>query len=79
MSTPSRRDRLRPVELVGLAVVIGAFTGAIVLMSTRSPLESVVWAGTAFIASLVITAMLVLATKPKSDEIADIQELDSHS
>lgn len=79
MSTPSRRDRLRPVELVGLSAVIGLFTGAIVLMSTRSPLEAVIWAGTAFIASLVVTAMLVLATKPKGDEIADIQELDSHS
>jgi len=77
MSTPSRRDRLRPLELVGLSAVIAAFTGLIVLMSTRMAYESLVWAGVAFIGSLVIIAMTVLAIKPRREELTDIEEMDS--
>lgn len=77
MSTPTRRDRLRPAELVGLSAVIAAFTGLIVLMSTRMAYQSLVWAGVAFIVSLVSIAMIVLAIKPKRDELTDIEELDS--
>lgn len=77
MSTPSRRDRLRPFELIGLSAVIAAFTGLIVLMSTRMAYESLVWAGVTFIASLVIIAMIVLAIKPKREELTDIDEMDA--
>ena len=77
MSTPSRRDRLRPLELVGLSAVIAAFTGLIVLMSTRMAYESLIWAGVAFIGSLVIIAMTVLAIKPRREELTDIEEMDS--
>ncbi len=77
MSTPTRRDRLRPLELIGLSAVIAAFTGLIVLMSTRVAYESLIWAGVAFIVSLVSIAMIVLAIKPKREELTDIEELDS--
>ncbi len=77
MSEPTRRDRLRPVELIGISAVIAAFTGLIVLMSTRMAYESVVWAAVAFIISLVSIAMIALAIKPKRDELSDIEELDS--
>lgn len=77
MSTPTRRDRLRPLELIGLSAVIAAFTGLIVLMSTRVAYESLIWAGVAFIVSLVGIAMIVLAIKPKREELTDIEELDS--
>ena len=77
MSTPSRRDRLRPLELVGLSAVIAAFTGLIVLMSTRMAYESLIWAGVAFIGSLVIIAMTVLAIKPRREELTEIEEMDS--
>ena len=79
MSSPTRRDRLRPVELVGISLVIGAFTGLIVLMSTRDAGEALIWAGVAFIVSLVGIAMFVLALKPRGEELADIEELDSQS
>jgi hypothetical protein len=78
MSTPSRRDRLRPLELLALSAVIAVFTGAIVLMSTRVAAQALIWAGVAFIVSLVAIAMFVLALKPKQDELNDIEELDSH-
>ncbi|CAB4556819.1 unannotated protein [freshwater metagenome] len=78
MSTPSRRDRLRPLELLGISSVIAIFTGAIVLMSTRVAAQALIWAGVAFIVSLVAIAMFVLALKPKQDELNDIEDLDSH-
>jgi hypothetical protein len=78
MNTPSRRDRLRPVELLGISAVIAIFTGAIVLMSTRVAAQALIWAGVAFIVSLVAIAMFVLALKPKQDELNDIENLDSH-
>ena len=34
MSTPSRRDRLRPAELLGISAVVAVFIGLVVLMST---------------------------------------------
>lgn len=79
MSTPSRRDRLRPVELLGLSALIATFTGLVVLMSTRVAYEAIIGAGVAFIVSLVCIAMFVLALKPKQDELNDIEDLDSHS
>jgi hypothetical protein len=78
MNTPSRRDRLRPVELLGISAVIAIFTGSIVLMSTRVAAQALIWAGVAFIVSLVAIAMFVLALKPKQDELNDIENLDSH-
>jgi hypothetical protein len=78
MNTPSRRDRLRPVELLGISAVIAIFTGSIVLMSTRVAAQALIWAGVAFIVSLVAIAMFVLALKPKQDELNDIEDLDSH-
>ena len=68
MSEPTRRDRLRPVELVGISAVIAAFTGLIVLMSTRMAYESVVWAGVAFITSLVSIDRTSALTISKLDQ-----------
>lgn len=79
MSSPSRRDRLRPAEFVGLSALVAGFTGLVVLLTTRIPISAVVWAGVAFIVSLVSIAMFVLALKPKQDELNDIQDLDAHS
>ena len=75
--TTSRRDRMRPFELVGLALIVGIFTGLVVLMSTRDLTVSAVWLGVGFIAMLVISATVVLMIKPRKDELADIEELDA--
>ena len=79
MSSPSRRDRLRPAEFVGLSALVGVFVGLVVLVTTRIPTAALIWAGVAFIVSLVSIAMFVLALKPKQDELNDIQDLDAHS
>jgi hypothetical protein len=47
-------------------------------MSTRVAAQALIWAGVAFIVSLVAIAMFVLALKPKQDELNDIEDLDSH-
>ncbi|HWH26519.1 MAG TPA: hypothetical protein VNT53_07740 [Pseudolysinimonas sp.] len=61
---PSRRDRTRPAELVGLAAIFAAVLGFVVLMSTREWLLAVEFAGGGFIISLVVLAMLMLAVSP---------------
>ncbi len=71
MTEPSRRDRTRPAELLGLSAVLGAATGVIAFFGTRSLLLAAEFAGVAFIVSLVGFAMLLLAVSPKRDDDRD--------
>lgn len=73
--TASRRDRMRPFEVIGLAVIVGVFTGIIALLSTRNLTLAAIWLGVAFIAMLVISATVVLMIQPRKEELADIEEL----
>lgn len=77
MATPSRRDRTRPVELIGLSAIFAVFVGLVVLMSTREVVLALIFAGIAFIVSLVGLAMLSLAVRPDSDEKLDLLAQDS--
>ena len=76
MAAPSRRDRTRPVELIGLSAIFGVFVGLVVLMSTREVVLALIFAGIAFIVSLVGLAMLSLAVRPDKDEKLDLDEQD---
>jgi type IV secretory pathway TrbD component len=58
---PTRRDRMRPLELVGLAGAIGVFVGLVVGFATREWILAAVFFGAIFIVSLVVLAMLSLA------------------
>jgi hypothetical protein len=78
MDSPSRRDRLRPLELVGLSFVLALFAGLVVLMSTRNIEIAGIALGIAFIGSLVGLAMLTLATKPNRTELGDLEEQNRH-
>jgi len=73
--TASRRDRMRPFEVIGLAVIVGAFTGVVVILSTRNLTLAAIWLGVAFIAMLVLSATVVLMIQPRKEELADIEEL----
>jgi len=75
--TASRRDRMRPFELIGIAIIVGVFIGVVVLMSTRDLTVAAIWLGVGFIAMLVISATVVLMIKPRKNELADIEELDA--
>ena len=76
MAAPSRRDRTRPVELIGLSAIFAVFVGLVVLMSTREVVLALIFAGIAFIVSLVGLAMLSLAVRPDKDEKLDLDEQD---
>lgn len=76
MNAPSRKDRTKPVELLGLALVIAIFVGVVVFMSTRSVQTAVIFMGVIFIVALVVLAMLALAGRPNKDEKLDMDEQD---
>ena len=73
---PTRREIMRPVQLLGLAFVAAIFSGVITLVSMgafqsipredveRAVVVALVVAGIAFIATLVIIALLMLAVDP---------------
>ncbi|WP_424448419.1 amino acid transporter [Microbacterium arborescens] len=73
---PTRREIMRPVQLLGLAFVAAVFSGVITLVSMgafqaipreaveRAVVVALVVAGIAFIATLVIIALLMLAVDP---------------
>jgi hypothetical protein len=61
------RERLKPLELVGLAAVFGAFTGVVVLVATRDGGLAVIFGGVAFILGLLVLAMLALVATPPED------------
>lgn len=76
MAGPSRRDRTRPAELLGISAVLAVFAGLVVLMSTRDLALSAIFFGVAFIVSLVVLAMLALAVTPTGDERVDLDQQD---
>ncbi|MCU1570292.1 MAG: hypothetical protein JWR33_1033 [Naasia sp.] len=63
---PSRRERFRPAELVGLSFGVALFTGIVVLVTARDFALAVIFFGIAFIVALVVLAMLALVTGPTS-------------
>ncbi|MGN7191792.1 MULTISPECIES: hypothetical protein [unclassified Curtobacterium] len=68
MTTPSRRDRLRPAELLVISAVVAVFVGLVVLFSTREFELSLVFLGVAFIVVVVVLAMLQLASSSDQDD-----------
>ena len=76
---PSRRERFRPVELLGLAAVLALFVGLGVLFSTRDVLLAAEFFGVGFIVSLVVLAMLMLVVRtpaPPDDDAGSGPERD---
>ena len=76
---PPLRDRLRPLELLGISAVLAIFTGLVVLMATREPVLALIFLGVAFIVSLVVLAMLALSVAPTGEERSDLAEQDQRS
>ena len=73
---PTRREILKPVELIVISVVLALFVGLTVLLATRQPLLAVIFFGIAFIVSLVVTAMFALTFKPNAAETQELAEDD---
>lgn len=79
MTTPTLREKLKPIELVIVSAVIGFFTGLIVMMTSRDLIFAAISFGLAFIVCLVVMAMFVLAIKPNKNELLDIQEQNDNT
>jgi len=66
---PSRRDRLRPLELVGFSAVLAVFAGLVVLFTTRDFALAGIFAGGGFIVVLMIVALIGLGGKPSAEDL----------
>lgn len=75
---PSRSDRLKPWELLGISGAMGLFVGLTILLTTREVVLSLIALGVTFIIALVAIAMLVLGMKPNAAEIDDLDEQNNH-
>lgn len=81
--TPSRRDRLRPIELVGFAGVLAIFAGLVVLLTLRTKEGIVdftragVVTGVVFIVVLLVVALIGLGTKPSKEDIEARKDLST--
>ena len=73
---PSKRDRTRPAELLGLSGVIAVFVGLVVMLSSRDLLLAVIGLGATFILTLVILATLALTVDASPEERVDLDEQD---
>lgn len=62
---PTRRDRTRPAELLGIAAVIAVAVGIITYFGTRDLLIAIEVLGVAFIVTVVVFAMMLLAVSPR--------------
>lgn len=72
---PSRRDRLKPLELLVFSGVLGVFAGVVVLIASRSLVLAGVFAGIGFIVSLLFVALLGLGGKPSEEDIEARKDL----
>lgn len=72
---PSRRDRLKPVELLVFSGVLGVFAGLIVLMATRSLVLAGTAVGIGFIVSVLFVALLGLGGKPSEEDVEARKDL----
>ena len=75
---PSRSDRLKPAELLGISGAMSLFVGVTILLTTRELMLSVIGLGVTFIVALVVIAMLVLGMKPNASEQVDLDEQNGH-
>lgn len=75
--TPSRRDRMRPLELVGFSAVLGIFAGLVVLGATRSIMLALIFLGVGFIVSVMTVALIGLGGKPSDEDLEARKDLQT--
>ncbi|MEO8528829.1 MAG: hypothetical protein ABI435_07105 [Pseudolysinimonas sp.] len=75
---PSRRDRTRPAEILGLAAVFALFVGGGVFFSTREFVLALEFAGGTFVVSIVILATLLLAISKPEPPDGDESDRSGH-
>lgn len=61
----SQKDKTRPLQLIGMALITGLFIGGIVLMATRDLRMAGMFAGGGFVVTILVLAMIVLTMTPQ--------------
>ena len=74
---PTRRERLRPLELLGFAGILALFTGFIVYFATRNWVLTSVFTGGAFIAVVLTVALIGLGGKPSKEDLEARKDLQT--
>nr|WP_181063006.1 hypothetical protein [Pseudoclavibacter sp. RFBI5] len=67
MTQPKRRALMKPFELLGISAVMAGFVLLILLLTTQDFLLGIIFAGVAFIVSILVLAMLVLSYSPNPE------------
>ncbi len=68
-STPKpRKERLSPGEMLGFSAVLAGFAALIVMMATRSWTLTLIFAGIAFVSSLILVVLVGLGKEPVSED-----------
>ena len=76
MNEPSRRDRTRPAELLGLSAAIAGFVAFVTALASRDLVLGAIALGVTFILSLVTLATLSLTMSASAEERDDLDEQD---
>lgn len=62
-----RKALMKPFEVLGIAAAAGVFVLLIVELATKDMVLSLIFAGIAFILTLMVMALLLLSYKPNPD------------
>lgn len=73
--SPTRRERLRPVELLIFAAILAVFAGVVVLVVTRQLETTAIAVGAAFIGATMLLALLGLGGKPNEEDLEARKDL----
>ena len=74
--TPSKRDRTRPAELLGLSAAFAVFVALVTLMGTRDLVLAAIALGVTFIVSIVTLATIALTAAASPEERLDLDDQD---
>lgn len=73
--TPTRRERLRPLELVGFSAVLAVFASLVVILTTRDIQLTLISLGIAFIVALLMLALVGLGKAPSEEDVEAAKDL----
>lgn len=73
---PTRRQQLKPFEYLAFAGIAGIFVGLVVMLTVRDVVLALIFFGVAFIGTLLTTATLMLAIKPRGRKAANLDKIE---
>lgn len=75
-NAPSKKDRLRPLELVGFSAVLAIFATLVVLLATKDFRLAAIVLGLVFILTLMVVSLVGLGIKPNPEDLEARKSLD---